>query len=82
MCAVLSSQNVALLVQAAVDAADVACGLSLGEYTALTYAKAIRSGTSVSVIFWLDLYSVTLDWSVRQPAGSSDHIVLAVSKMV
>jgi len=26
---------------AAVDAADVACGLSLGEYTALTYAKAI-----------------------------------------
>jgi len=30
------------LLQAAVDAADVACGLSLGEYTALTYAKAIR----------------------------------------
>ena len=29
-------------VQEAVDAADVTCGLSLGEYTALTYAKAIR----------------------------------------
>ena len=38
----LNNPIVALLVQAAVDAADVACGLSLGEYTALTYAKAIR----------------------------------------
>ena len=38
----LINETVALLVQGAVDAADVACGLSLGEYTALTYAKAIR----------------------------------------
>ncbi len=29
--------------QAAVDAIDVACGLSLGEYTALAFAGAFRS---------------------------------------
>ena len=28
--------------QAALDAADVTCGLSLGEYTALTFAGAVR----------------------------------------
>ena len=30
------------LMQAAVDAADVAAGLSLGEYTALAFAGAFR----------------------------------------
>lgn len=30
------------LVQEAVKAADVACGLSLGEYTALSFADAFR----------------------------------------
>lgn len=29
-------------IQGALDAADVACGLSLGEYTALTFAGAMR----------------------------------------
>lgn len=29
------------LLQAAIDAIDVACGLSLGEYTALAFAGAI-----------------------------------------
>ena len=37
------------MLQEAVDAADVTCGLSLGEYTALTYAKAIRCTNSFTV---------------------------------
>jgi len=31
-----------VVLQAAVEAADVACGLSLGEYTALAFAGAFR----------------------------------------
>ena len=38
----MNRQAIVIDLQEARDAADVTCGLSLGEYTALTYAKAIR----------------------------------------
>ena len=41
-CPVTQNCNIQVAMQEAVKAADVTCGLSLGEYTALTYAEAIR----------------------------------------
>ena len=38
----MSSTSDTVVLQAAVEAADVACGLSLGEYTALAFAGAFR----------------------------------------
>lgn len=70
--------------QAAVDEADVTCGLSLGEYTALTYAGAIRSYLSQrndSTLQYLFSYALLaclvpckLAWSRSESHLSCTHL--------
>ncbi len=60
-------------------AADVTCGLSLGEYTALTFAGAIRRACQAERLFGIHLFRLPLADISKTSQARTFAVLLSVS---